>query len=99
MEFVNKAYIHGTCYQGQIPATYRDLVDAFGMPTTGPDDFLDDKVTCSWHLTFEDGTVATIYDWKTGYTPTGVYNWHIGGKNKTAVERVLDVWNNRFVRT
>jgi len=39
-------------------------------------------------LEFEDGTVATIYDWKEYETPMGLYRWHIGGKNNLAVARV-----------
>jgi len=42
-------------------------------------------------LEFEDGTVATIYDWKLYETPYDEYQWHIGGKSFKAVERVLDV--------
>ena len=47
-----------------------------------------DKVTCCWRLKFADGTVASIYDWKTGSTPFGEYDWHIGGHNIKAVNRV-----------
>jgi len=39
-------------------------------------------------LAFEDGTVATIYDWKEYETPMGLYHWHIGGMSKLAVARV-----------
>ena len=74
---------NGTSLQGYIPATYDQLVERFGQPEGGGD-----KTTVEWCLKFADGTVATIYDWKVDETPMSMYNWHIGGKNKTAVARV-----------
>jgi hypothetical protein len=42
-------------------------------------------------LQFEDGTVATIYDWKMNSTPMREYSWHIGGYgDQAAVDRVVD---------
>tara|TARA_S200000501_G_scaffold456_1_gene455 strand:- start:550 stop:924 length:375 start_codon:yes stop_codon:yes gene_type:complete len=35
--------------------------------------------------------IATIYDWKTGDTPLGEYNWHIGGHNIEAAWFVQDM--------
>jgi hypothetical protein len=75
--------VNGTSLQGYVQATYAQLVERFGQPEGGGD-----KTTVEWMLKFEDGTVATIYDWKVDETPTYMYNWHIGGKNKTAVTRV-----------
>jgi hypothetical protein len=46
-------------------------------------------------LEFEDGTVATIYDWKEYETPTGKYRWHIGGKDGMAVGAVMDAFKER----
>ena len=74
---------NGTSLQGYITATYDQLVARFGQPDGGGD-----KTTVEWVLEFADGTVATIYDWKEEDTPMSMYNWHIGGKNKTAVARV-----------
>jgi len=93
MRFKPAVDANHTCWQGEFPATYYQLVDAFGFPDYGPDDPGADKVTCNWSLKFEDGTVATIYDWKTGSTPMGFYHWHIGGHSKAAVARVLEVWD------
>jgi hypothetical protein len=87
MKFTNDASIHGTSLRGYIIATFDELVDAFGQPDEGPDDSAD-KITCCWRLEFEDGTVATIYDWKEESTPYHRYDWHIGGKNSDAVEFV-----------
>jgi hypothetical protein len=77
-----------TSYKGYIVTTYQELCEVFGPPDDGPNDLDADKVTCCWRLKFADGTVASIYDWKTGSTPFGEYDWHIGGHNIKAVNRV-----------
>jgi hypothetical protein len=66
-----------------VQAYYHQLVEVFGEPEGGGD-----KTTAEWALEFEDGTVATIYDWKEYETPMGLYHWHIGGLNNLAVDRV-----------
>ena len=83
MKFTNDADANGTCLQGYVQAYYHQLVEVFGEPEGGGD-----KTTVEWCLEFEDGTVATIYDWKEYETPMGLYHWHIGGKNNLAVARV-----------
>jgi hypothetical protein len=77
----------GTSLQGKMSAYYHQLVEVFGEPDGGGD-----KTTVEWCLEFEDGTIATIYDWKEYDTPTGRYDWHIGGKNKSAVYAVMDAF-------
>lgn len=71
---------NGTSLQGYLTAYYTDLVEKFGEPQGGGD-----KTTVEWVIQFEDGTVATIYDWKEYDTPMGLYDWHVGGINKKAV--------------
>lgn len=75
--------VNGTHLQGYVVATYADLVKVFGEPEGGGD-----KTTVEWALQFEDGTVATIYDWKEYSTPTYAYDWHVGGMSKRAVALV-----------
>lgn len=96
MKFVSGGSINGTSLRGYVESTYDELVKIFGQPTYGPDDNGGDKVTCEWVLTFEDGTVATIYDWKLYYTPTDLYSWHIGGYDMNAVWRVKEIVNGKF---
>jgi len=86
MRFTTEANRNMTCLQGYITATYAELVERFGEPESGGD-----KTTAEWALDFEDGTVATIYDWKEYETPLGTYRWHIGGHSYEAVERVYEV--------
>ena len=38
---------------------------------------------------------ATVYNWKTGGTPTEEYDWHIGGKSFDAVEFIEEIINGQ----
>jgi hypothetical protein len=90
--------VNGTSLMGEVEVYYNDLVTTFGEPTFGPGDDLD-KVTCEWNLRFDDGTVATIYDWKMPETPMGLYRWHIGGRDYKAVDKVRNTLRNEGVLT
>ena len=97
MKFTNDANVNMTSYKGSVVTTFAKLVEVFGQPDHGPDNMEHDKVTCEWDLCFEDGTVATIYDWKLDSTPFGEYEWHIGGRSSEAVDRVLEVLDSQTV--
>jgi hypothetical protein len=100
MKFTNDANPNMTSLKGEFPITYAELVEIFGTPKHGPNADRD-KTTCEWALTFEDGTVATIYDYKTGWTPQGLYEWHIGGHDADAYTHVVDaiiLHRDRLVR-
>jgi hypothetical protein len=88
MRFTNGADVNGTSLRGYITTSYDELAEIFGEPDYGPNDHSGDKVTCEWSLQFEDGTVATIYEWKHGYTPMDRCQWNIGGKSMDAVVRI-----------
>ena len=84
--------INGTHLQGYVDAKYAELVSLFGKPTDG-DGY---KVDAEWMLRFEDGAVATIYNYKNGKNYNGdeglaveqIDHWHIGGLSKAVVDRV-----------
>ena len=75
-----------------------------GTPPFYADYDAGDKVTAEWMLAFAvaggdpedcdggidkcDSVVATIYDYKTGYTPMELYDWHVGGNDQDAVRFV-----------
>ena len=81
-----------THLQGYVFATYAEIEAILGKPNEGPDSDIDGKVTCEWILEFEDGTVATIYDWKTySGTPRAGYEWHVGGESAKAVRLVEEM--------
>jgi len=82
--------VNGTCLQGYMKTTYQDLCNRLGPALEGS---ADGKTTAEWVLEFGDGTVATIYDWKTGKTPQEPYAWHIGGRSERAVELVGEALN------
>lgn len=89
-EFVN---VNMTSLCGYVETSYDALVATFGEPT-----FLgsgDDKVDFEWDIQFDDGTVATVYNWKDydgGWKAmlASEYCWHIGGRNQIAVSNVLE---------
>jgi len=86
MKFTKDANPNMTSRVGYVETYYHRLVEVFGEP----DSLGGDKTTCEWCLEFEDGTIATIYDWKEYTTPMGLNRWHIGGKNYMAEIRVLE---------
>ena len=76
--------------KGEFPITYAELGEIFGKPNYGPNNRDMDKVTCEWMIEFDDGTKASIYDYKTSRTPMGEYEWHIGGYDANAYTHVVD---------
>jgi len=89
MKFVNDTEVDviGTSLVGEIITTRAKIEEVFGKPTFDEVSF-DEKSYTQWFLEFEDGTVATIYDWKR-YEEGKVgrhelYDWHIGGKTAQA---------------
>lgn len=75
--------------QGYIQARRCDLERVFGVPNEEDGD----KITTHWKIQFLDGTVATIYDWKTDAPgQDDVYSWHIGGHVRSAVYLVHNAY-------
>ena len=83
-----------TSIQGYVDATRDQLVAVFGEPH--PVEFLDGKITTEWIIEFEDRTIATIYDRGRGVlgAPKSdeLYEWHIGGYQRRALENVQAAW-------
>jgi hypothetical protein len=85
--------VNGTSFQDTLWANYTDIVDTFGMPMEG-DNY---KTDAEWEILFENGTVATIYNWKDGKNYCGeedgldvedIREWHIGGHDGMCRELV-----------
>ena len=82
----------GGCLQGYIYAEYKELKKLFGTPSDG-DGY---KVDAEWEVLFDDGSFASIYNYKDGKnyngksgTPkTKITNWHIGGENQNAIPHI-----------
>jgi hypothetical protein len=83
--------INGTYLQGEVMATRKELISVFGNPTEYPEG---DKVTTEWCIKFDNGLVASIYDWKRYEQGAPeldeIYDWHIGGTSVDVVSLVKD---------
>lgn len=79
--------IDGSHFIDIVKTTYVKLLKTLGEPS----EYESDKTNVEWDIEFEDGTVATIYDWKTHSIPKELYNWHIGGFNEDAAKRVKEI--------
>lgn len=92
----------GTSLSGYIDITYDELVEKLGEPHQS-DGY---KVDAEWDLEFEDGTVATIYNYKTGknylgdegYDTDEITDWHIGGAGEKSVEKVQELFPDATTR-
>lgn len=102
MKFKQAHYskINGSSLRGHLDVSYDTLVAVFGEPHSDGDAY---KVQAEWELEFEDGTVATIYDYKQGDAyngpgqgtpPERVTDWHVGGFNADAFRYVKDALQN-----
>ena len=89
----------GTFLQGTLLTTRAKLTKAFGEPMQ----YEESKITIQWGIKFEDGTIATIYDWKRYELGTPaedelmVYN--IGGYDLGAVRNVNDALSHKIARS
>lgn len=104
MEFKLTDSFESSCLQGAIDTSYADLVACFGQPNCNGDDY---KVQKEWMIKFEDGTYATIYDWKEGDNYCGkgqgthytnVTDWHIGGMSYDSVIAVEQAMSEYLAR-
>jgi hypothetical protein len=77
-----------TCLMGYVNTTYARLVEVFGQPISGSGD---GKVNSQWIIKFNNGEIATIYDYKEPITPTDDYDWHIGGHKRWVVAKVASL--------
>ena len=89
----NPILVSGTHLQGFINnISYDELAAALGEHNEG-DAY---KTDVEFDLQFDDGTVATIYNYKDGPNYKGhgslshIKTWHVGGKSIDAVLKVAD---------
>lgn len=82
---------NGTSRIGTLRITYSQLLAKLGEPCFGPEHSGDGKVRAEWLLQFEDGSIATIYDYKEYETPIEkVTEWSIGGRKRRDCYHVFD---------
>lgn len=94
--------IGNTSLQGYVQANFSDLVELFGTQMDG-DEY---KTDAEWWVKFDDGVVATIYNYKDGINYMGeeegipteeITNWHVGGKTNEAFRRVKSLLRKKEV--
>ena len=89
--------ISGTCFADSMLASYKDIFDKLGPPCDSFDNY---KSDAEWILEFEDGTVATIYNWKNGKNYLGddglevdqITEWNVGGHSKKDLDKLQMVF-------
>lgn len=88
--------LYDTCWTfSTIQATRAALCKAFGAPIYTGDE--GDKVNFEWHVLFEDGRVATIYDWRQDPVADDVpVTWHIGAKPDENPKEIVALVHNAF---
>lgn len=77
---------NGTILLGYITSPYEVLCEKLGDPNRRPSE--DGKVTCEWIIDFEDGSIGTIYTWKTGENLAIQYEWSVGGRGTNILEKI-----------
>ena len=83
--------VNGTSLRGHIRVRFSRLCEVFGEPLTGG---AEDKVQAEWKVSFSDGTVATIYDWKRDGQPLDTIDiWNVGGKSLDAYLAIQEALN------
>jgi hypothetical protein len=84
----------GTSLTGYITTTRAELENVFGKPSHESFPSPYEKVTAEWGIKFDNGVVATIYDWKRYELGTPsfneVYEWHVGGNAPEATSLVKE---------
>ena len=93
MNWTRTTRIAGTCRMGQIEGcSYSKVVSILGEPEDGDGC----KVDVEWGIVFDDGRVATIYNWKNGPVAGGppvrtLTRWNIGGNDGEVAQRLIDL--------
>jgi hypothetical protein len=99
-ELVDHSHMMGTSGQGDLHATFAELVAKLGNPNAVLDT---DKIDACWVIRFEDGTVATVYNWKDGRNWLGddgldvedITEWSVGGKDWKAVDALQELFGDK----
>ena len=96
--FTRTEEIIGTSYVGEVITTADKLTRVFGAPVEYE---IGGKVNFQWGIVFEDGTLATIYDYKQETVPEFYAEtvFHIGGFVPQALNLVLKALEPKILRS
>ncbi|MAF26015.1 hypothetical protein CL634_10660 [bacterium] len=94
---------NGTCLRGYITGDYNLLVETFGPPIGGNDEY---KTDAEWLLVLNDKVVVTIYNYKTGRNYLGdsgqdvedITDWHVGGKSSEGLLLLDEYFEDNKIR-
>ena len=76
---------------GTLEASYDEIIEELGEPCFGESP--DNKIRAEWVLQFENGMVATIYDYKEYDIPLEeVTSWSIGGHKAEVADLVTELF-------
>ena len=83
-------------FQGYLHKNYEQLVDILGESEIEDGE----KTDVEWWIQFEDGTFATIYNYKDGVNYNGtsglpvseITEWHIGGQDDKVLSHVFELF-------
>lgn len=92
----NPSRLNGSYHVGEINVNYSTLVKCFGLPHGKGDGY---KVDAEWFLEFEDGYVASIYNYKDGKNYLGkegqavvdIVEWNVGGFDRIVIDYIKDI--------
>jgi len=93
MNFTQYKGDFGSSLQGHFDQamTYQEVASVIGEATNNEN--IDNKVNWEWVLKFDDGVIATIYNYKDNYRGKDAKRvWHIGGEDRVVVERVNELF-------
>lgn len=77
-----------------IRISYDRLVSLLGEPTR-----LDNgKIQVEWVVTFSDGEVLVIYDWKQESAPEEITEWNVAAKSHRVAYRIDDILDGKIKR-
>jgi hypothetical protein len=83
---------NGSCKQGTLNASFRDICDVLGYP----DNVGGDKVQCEWNFYTKNGVVMSIYDYKDERNPFDIDVWSVGGFDKNRND-IIDFMAKNFL--
>ena len=101
---VKDIHVDGTSLVGHLEdIDFYRMIDMFGRP--GRDNHDDYKCDAQWDIEFDDGLVATIYNWKNGLNYndkidksgdhglqlTDMTHWNVGGTDRKVVDRLMSM--------
>ena len=91
----DQSRLNGSHKVGDLDLSFEKLIGTFGEPNLGSDGY---KTDVEWGIEFDDGTIASIYNYKNGRNYNGEYgldvkdisDWSIGGHSDKSYNKVRD---------